>query len=170
MSAMKAVAAALPARARVKFVDLEQYSPQAEAVQLVPENFARDRHLLPVSYVGKALVVAMANPLDIVSIDELRRLSKGPVEVVAAAADPRVPSSISPYTPYWSYPLIRPSRANRTTARVTMSGAVSIMGTQGGGSANESRILIVPHRRGLGDLSRPRVGKGGVAKPLASMG
>ncbi len=91
---------ALPARARVKFVDLEQYSPQAEAVQLVPENFARDRHLVPVSYVGEALVVAMANPVDIVTIDELRRLSKGPVEVVAAAADPHVPSSISPYTPY----------------------------------------------------------------------
>jgi type IV pilus assembly protein PilB len=83
----EAVAAALAAQARVKFVDLGQYSPQPEAVQLVPENFARQHHLVPVSYVGKALVVAMANPLDILTIDELRRLSKGPVEVVGAAGN-----------------------------------------------------------------------------------
>ena len=83
----EAVAAALAAQARVKFVDLGQYSSQPEAIQLVPEKFARERHLVPVSYVGKALVVAMANPLDILSIDELRRLSKGPVEVVGAAGN-----------------------------------------------------------------------------------
>jgi type IV pilus assembly protein PilB len=83
----EAVAAALAAQARVKFVDLGQYSAQAEAVQLVPENFARQHHLIPISYVGKVLVVAMANPLDILTIDELRRLSKGPVEVVGAAGN-----------------------------------------------------------------------------------
>lgn len=83
----EAVAAALAAQARVKFVDLGQYLPQAEAVQLIPENFARQHHLVPVSYVGKVLVVAMANPLDILTIDELRRLSKGPVEVVGAAGN-----------------------------------------------------------------------------------
>jgi type IV pilus assembly protein PilB len=80
----EAVAAALSAQARVKYVDLGQYSPQAEALQLVPEKFAREHHLVPLSYVGKVLVVAMANPLDIITIDELRRMSKGPVEVVGA--------------------------------------------------------------------------------------
>lgn len=83
----EAVAAALAAQARVKFVDLGQYMAQPEAVQLIPENFARQHHLVPVSYVGKVLVVAMANPLDILTIDELRRLSKGPVEVVGAAGN-----------------------------------------------------------------------------------
>jgi type IV pilus assembly protein PilB len=81
----EAVAAALAAQARAKYVDLGQYSPQPEAAKLVPENFARQHHLVPLSYVGKSLVVAMANPLDIITIDELRRLSKGPVEVVGAA-------------------------------------------------------------------------------------
>ena len=83
----EAVAAALATQDRVKFVVLGQYLTQAEAVQLVPENFARQHHLVPVSYVGKVLVVAMANPLDILTIDELRRLSKGPVEVVGAAGN-----------------------------------------------------------------------------------
>ncbi len=83
----EAVAAALAAQARVKFVDLGQYSAQPEAIQLVPESFARQHHLVPVSYAGKVLVVAMANPLDIITIDELRRLSKGPVEVVGAAGN-----------------------------------------------------------------------------------
>ncbi|MFQ5848741.1 MAG: GspE/PulE family protein [Candidatus Methylomirabilales bacterium] len=81
----EAVAAALAAQARVKYVDLGEYSPQPEATRMVPEKIARERHLVPVSYVGKALLVAMANPLDIVTIDELRRLAKGPVEVVGAA-------------------------------------------------------------------------------------
>jgi len=80
----EAVAAALSAQARVKYVDLGQYSPQPEALQLVQEKFAREHHLVPLSYVGKVLVVAMANPLDIITIDELRRMSKGPVEVVGA--------------------------------------------------------------------------------------
>jgi len=80
----EAVAAALSAQARVKYVDLGQYSPQPEALQLVQEKFAREHHLVPLSYVGKVLVVAMANPLDIITIDEMRRMSKGPVEVVGA--------------------------------------------------------------------------------------
>jgi len=80
----EAVAAALSAQARVKYVDLAQYSPQPEALQLVAEKFAREHHLVPLSYVGKVLVVAMANPLDIITIDEMRRMSKGPVEVVGA--------------------------------------------------------------------------------------
>jgi type IV pilus assembly protein PilB len=80
----EAVAAALSAQARVKYVDLGQYSPAPEALKLVPEKFAREHHLVPLSYVGKVLVVAMANPLDIITIDELRRMSKGPVEVVGA--------------------------------------------------------------------------------------
>jgi len=80
----EAVAAALAAQARVKYVDLGQYTPQSEATKLIPENFARQHFLVPLSYVGKVLVVAMANPLDIITIDELRRMSKGPVEVVGA--------------------------------------------------------------------------------------
>src|SRR3989304_5046975 len=80
----EAVAAALPAQARVNSGALGQYSPQPEALQLVQEKFAREHHLVPLSYVGKVLVVAMANPLDIITIDELRRMSKGPVEVVGA--------------------------------------------------------------------------------------
>jgi len=81
----EAVAAAVAAQARVKYVDLGQYSPQPEATQRVQENFARQKRLVPISFVGKALVVAMANPLDVLALDELRHLAKGPVEVVGAA-------------------------------------------------------------------------------------
>ncbi len=80
----EAVAAAVAAQARVKYVDLGQYSPQPEATQRVQENFARQKRIVPISFVGKALVVAMANPLDVLALDELRHLAKGPVEVVGA--------------------------------------------------------------------------------------
>lgn len=81
----EAVAAAVAAQARVKYVELGQYTPQPEATQLVQENFARQKRLVPISFVGKALVVAMANPLDVLALDELRRIAKCPVEVVGAA-------------------------------------------------------------------------------------
>ncbi|MFQ5989863.1 MAG: GspE/PulE family protein [Candidatus Methylomirabilales bacterium] len=80
----EAVAAAVSAQARVKYVDLGQYAPQPEAAQLVQENFARQKRLVPISFVGKTLVVAMANPLDVLALDELRHLAKCPVEVVGA--------------------------------------------------------------------------------------
>ena len=80
----EAVAAALAVQARVKYVDLGQYSPHEGATALVPENFARQHRLVPVSREGKMLVVAMANPLDIITIDGLRQMTGGSIEVVAA--------------------------------------------------------------------------------------
>lgn len=80
----EAVAAALAAQARVKYIDLGQYSPQPEATQLVQENFARKHRVVPISFVGNTLVVAMADPLDVLTLDHLRRLAKCPVEVVGA--------------------------------------------------------------------------------------
>ncbi len=80
----EAVAAALASQARVKFIDLGQYPPQPEATQLVQENFARKHRVVPISFVGNVLVVAMADPLDVLTLDHLRRMAKCPVEVAGA--------------------------------------------------------------------------------------
>ncbi|MFQ5839206.1 MAG: GspE/PulE family protein [Candidatus Methylomirabilales bacterium] len=77
------IASTLAAQARVKYVDVAQYNLQSQAVSMVPEEFARKHHLLPLTFTGNVLVVAMANPFDVMTADELRQLVRCQVEVVA---------------------------------------------------------------------------------------
>jgi general secretion pathway protein E len=59
----------------------------AELVELVPINFARQHELLPLSISGDVLRVAVANPLDLSPLDDLRALSGKRCEPVVAAAE-----------------------------------------------------------------------------------
>ena len=54
------------------FMDLSKYSIEPAAIKLVPETVCRKYTLIPVYQAGHNLTVAMADPLDIFAIDELR--------------------------------------------------------------------------------------------------
>jgi len=56
-------------------VDLAQEPPDNEALEIVPSEFARRYHLIPLHRNDGQLVVAMADPLDIHAIDDLRLLT-----------------------------------------------------------------------------------------------
>ncbi len=56
-----------------------------EVVRIVPEPFARENHLIPVAIENKTLKVAMADPDDIIAIDNLHKLSNLVVEAHLAA-------------------------------------------------------------------------------------
>ncbi|MBM3493696.1 MAG: type II secretion system protein GspE [Armatimonadetes bacterium] len=56
-------------------VDLNQHPPEPEAIHIVPSEFALRHHLLPIRQDDHTLTVAMADPLDIQSIDDLRLLT-----------------------------------------------------------------------------------------------
>jgi len=64
----------------VPFVDLSNFKVDAEVLQLFPEPFLRDKKLLPLFRSGNTLAVAMADPGDIPSIDEIRRMTGMEVE------------------------------------------------------------------------------------------
>ena len=53
----------------------------------VPEAFARDRHLLPLFQLGDELTVAMSNPFDVTSMDDVMRLTGSTVNVVLTLRD-----------------------------------------------------------------------------------
>src|SRR5690242_7881744 len=53
-------------------VDLTHEPPDQNALELVPSEFAMRHHLLPLHQTDHTLTVAMADPLDIQSIDDLR--------------------------------------------------------------------------------------------------
>jgi len=56
-------------------IDLTVTPPDPDAVQIVPSEFALRHHLLPIRHEDHTLTVAMADPLDIQSIDDLRLLT-----------------------------------------------------------------------------------------------
>lgn len=72
----------------VPTVDLNAYPVDRSSTLLVPESLARRHHLLPVSHDDQKVVVAIANPGDVVAMDDLRSLLVGQeLEVLRADRD-----------------------------------------------------------------------------------
>jgi type II secretion system protein E len=75
---------ALGRQLEVRVVDLTHEPPSPEALALVPSEFALRHKLVPLSVHDHHLVVAMADPLDIASVDDLRLLTGRTIETVLA--------------------------------------------------------------------------------------
>ncbi|PKO44625.1 MAG: secretion system protein E [Betaproteobacteria bacterium HGW-Betaproteobacteria-22] len=72
-------------------VDLSTVVADREALQMVPQDFSRRYHLLPVAYeeATKSMVVAMADMFNVVALDQLRAMLGGQIQlkpVLAAEA------------------------------------------------------------------------------------
>lgn len=72
-------------------IDLSTVVADIEALQMVPQDFSRRYHLLPVAYeeVNKSMVVAMADMFNVVALDQLRAMLGGQIQlkpVLAAEA------------------------------------------------------------------------------------
>ena len=81
---------ALSRQLECPLVDINQDPPDQEALKIVPSEFALRHSLLPLHQRDGKLVVAMADPLDIQSIDDLRLLTGYEVEAcLASPADIR---------------------------------------------------------------------------------
>ena len=65
-------------------VDLNAEPPEPEALKIIPSEFALRHQLLPLRQFDHTLKVAMADPLDIQSIDDLRLLTGFRIEPVLA--------------------------------------------------------------------------------------
>jgi type II secretory ATPase GspE/PulE/Tfp pilus assembly ATPase PilB-like protein len=74
----------------VPLVDLKTHFVQPEALKLVPEGLARKHTLIPLSIMGDALVVVMADPDDYIAVGDVFTLANMKIEVAfAGAADIR---------------------------------------------------------------------------------
>lgn len=72
-------------------IDLAAVVADIEALQMVPQDFSRRYHLLPVAYeeASKSMVVAMADMFNVVALDQLRAMLGGQIQlkpVLAAEA------------------------------------------------------------------------------------
>jgi len=63
------------------FVDLDTYLMDGSVIKMVPEETARRHTLMPLFKIGNILTVAMADPLNLLALDEVRNKTKIDVEV-----------------------------------------------------------------------------------------
>lgn len=66
-------------------INLAEFEIDPEVIKLVPEDVARKHHVIPVNRAGASLIVAMADPSNILAIDDLKFLTGYNIEIVVAS-------------------------------------------------------------------------------------
>ena len=75
---------ALGKQSGLEVIDLSQFEPQKDAVDKVDETIARPFQFVPVSFDGKVLTVAMADPMNKSALDDVRFTANCDVHGVVA--------------------------------------------------------------------------------------
>ncbi len=75
------------------FVDLDTYLIDEKVIHLIPEELARRHRLIPLFKIGSTLTVAMANPLNIHALDEIKSKTRTDVEI-AISTDEKIKRAI----------------------------------------------------------------------------
>lgn len=70
------IAIALSIQSGIEMIELPHYSTDHDVLELIPETIARKYKMLAVSYRNGRLQVALANPYDIVAIDEVTGITR----------------------------------------------------------------------------------------------
>jgi type IV pilus assembly protein PilB len=68
-------------------ITLSHFSPNSQVLALIPKETITQRSVIPVSRVGNSLTVAVADPFDIVAIDEVRALTGLQIMPIIASED-----------------------------------------------------------------------------------
>jgi type IV pilus assembly protein PilB len=78
------LAAALSSQLNIPYVELSDYNITSELVSNIPEDVARARGVLPIEETEEQFVIAVTDPLDIASMDEIKMMVGKEVEPVIA--------------------------------------------------------------------------------------
>ena len=82
------VAEALAVQLELPFIQLDRYQASPEAIKLVPKNIAERLEIIPLNIDEEgALLITMADPVDLPTQDEIRRLTGYELHVAISAAD-----------------------------------------------------------------------------------
>ncbi|MFH1239171.1 MAG: ATPase, T2SS/T4P/T4SS family, partial [bacterium] len=80
----------------IPHINLTTYTVDPEVIKLIPEKMARKYQAFPLFKIGDALTVAMADPFDVVALDNLKYISKCKIEP-AIASDSKIMRAIDQY-------------------------------------------------------------------------
>jgi type IV pilus assembly protein PilB len=75
----------LAERLNLPHVNLKDYLIDPEIIRLVPEKIARQHRIVPLFRIENVLTIAMADPLDVMAIDSVRRHANCEVEAVVSS-------------------------------------------------------------------------------------
>ncbi len=79
------IVAALRERFTVPMVDLSEFQPETDIIRLIPRELVDRLRLVPITKIGKTLTIAMADPGDLDSIQDITFRTGLKVEVVVAS-------------------------------------------------------------------------------------
>jgi type IV pilus assembly protein PilB len=80
------LAAILSLQLNLPYIDLQRHKVQPEALRLIPESIARKHTLIPLDIIGDSLMVVMADPQDIQTIQDIQAQVKMKVEAAIGIA------------------------------------------------------------------------------------
>jgi type IV pilus assembly protein PilB len=69
------------------YVDLNTYLIDEKAIKIIPEEMARRHTLIPLFKIGNTLTIAIADPLDVLALDEVRNKTKTDVEIAISTEE-----------------------------------------------------------------------------------
>jgi type IV pilus assembly protein PilB len=78
------LAQALAEQFGLSYVDIVEHGVDARATMLVSESLCRGHQVMPIAFDGERLVLAMADPGNIVALDDIRTLTRRRLTVVVA--------------------------------------------------------------------------------------
>ncbi len=73
-------------RLHIPFISLKDYTIDPDAAKFVPITLAKQYHFMPVFKIDDVLTIAMADPLDVFALDEIRSSLKTRVQPMLASA------------------------------------------------------------------------------------
>jgi len=66
-------------------IDLSKYKVDPELVKMIPEKMAKRYKLFPISKIGQTLTLAMADPTNIIAMDDIKTVTNYTVDLVLAS-------------------------------------------------------------------------------------
>lgn len=81
----KDIAACLAEQLHLKFIDLSTYKVDANVATLIDPELAKKNLILPIGVEDETLIVAMANPANVIALDDIRLLTGRNVKPVVVA-------------------------------------------------------------------------------------
>jgi type IV pilus assembly protein PilB len=80
----KAIMVVMSRQLNIPPIDLSKYKVDKDIIGLIPERIARQYSLLPISKIGNVLTVAMADPLNIFAMDDMKMITHFDIDTVIA--------------------------------------------------------------------------------------
>lgn len=92
------IVSALATQLGLPYLQLSNYELEEEVIKIVPAAIAREKDLIPIDKIGNMLTLAMADPMDNQSVENIEKLTGCKVEIFIAKAS-EIKAAIDKYYP-----------------------------------------------------------------------